>query len=165
MNIKDQIIQNFVSELKSKATIPELLFKDRLDSFGIRYSFQHPILYKNTFIICDFCISSIKLIIEIDGGYHLKLEQREKDRDRDLFLSEKGYTVFRILNKDVEKYDIHNITNRFKRVIPKKKKIKVLPNKNELEIKAKRKELIKSKRKAIILREKILRLQYPYLFI
>jgi very-short-patch-repair endonuclease len=38
----------------------------RLDIKGIRFKRQHPILY----FIADFYCHKLKLVIEIDGGYH-----------------------------------------------------------------------------------------------
>lgn len=41
----------------------------------------------------------MKIIIEVDGGYHKLLEQQEKDEFRDKAFSSIGYTTIRITNE------------------------------------------------------------------
>lgn len=49
--------------------------------------------------IVDFYVSEANLIIELDGSQHF--EDKEKDRQRDLFLQSLGFTVLRIPNNEV----------------------------------------------------------------
>ena len=51
--------------------------------------------------IVDFCISSAKLVIELDGSQHYDPDSKEYDKQRDEFLQSQGYTVLRFLNRDV----------------------------------------------------------------
>ncbi|MBO5316745.1 MAG: endonuclease domain-containing protein [Clostridia bacterium] len=51
--------------------------------------------------IVDFCISSAKLVIELDGSQHYDPDSKEYDKQRDDFLRSQGYTVLRFLNRDV----------------------------------------------------------------
>lgn len=51
--------------------------------------------------IVDFCISSAKLVIELDGSQHYEPDSKEYDKQRDDFLRSQGYTVLRFLNRDV----------------------------------------------------------------
>ena len=51
--------------------------------------------------IVDFCISSAKLIIELDGSQHYEPDSKEYDKQRDDFLRSQGYTVLRFLNRDI----------------------------------------------------------------
>lgn len=57
----------------------------------LKYKFrrQHPI---NTFI-ADFYSHQLKLVIEIDGGYHLRKEQKEYDAFRDEDMHALGISV------------------------------------------------------------------------
>ena len=64
---------------------------------GFRFRFQHPIGN----YIADFYCHEKKLIIEIDGGYHFKKEQKELDEMRTEWLNEKGMKVIRFKNEDV----------------------------------------------------------------
>lgn len=49
--------------------------------------------------IVDFCASSQKLVIELDGSQHL--EQQEYDKERTAYLNSKGYRVLRFWNNEV----------------------------------------------------------------
>ena len=162
MKSKNEIIKVYVSKLIEQATDSELLFKSILARNKIRYKFQHSILYGDTFIICDFYIHTIKMIIEIDGGYHSTKAQKVKDSERDNFLKQNGYNVERIRNEDVINYDIRNITRHFSNFKIIKHKKQPLLYKFDCEI---IKEETKKRQKNLLSkREKLLRLQYPYLF-
>lgn len=64
---------------------------------GAHFRRQHPVFG----YIPDFICLRERLIIEIDGGYHLEGEQPEKDDERTKLLKEQGYTVVRFMNEDV----------------------------------------------------------------
>ncbi|MDO5523647.1 MAG: leucine--tRNA ligase [Bacteroidia bacterium] len=64
---------------------------------GYRFRRQHPV---ETFIP-DFVCLQKRLIVEVDGGYHLSKEQREADEYRDSILEKIGYTILRIKNEEV----------------------------------------------------------------
>ena len=51
--------------------------------------------------IVDFYCHEKKLVIEIDGSQHYETEGITADRTRDAYLSEKGLTVLRYSNADV----------------------------------------------------------------
>lgn len=51
--------------------------------------------------IVDFYCASEKLVIELDGAYHMNPAQEEKDEIRTIFLESKGLTVIRFENKMV----------------------------------------------------------------
>ena len=51
--------------------------------------------------IVDFCVHSAHLIIELDGSQHYEKAGHQKDLERDRFLKEKGYTVLRYANNEV----------------------------------------------------------------
>ena len=64
---------------------------------GEHFRRQHPVLG----YIPDFVCINKKLIIEVDGGYHLESEQQEEDEERTRYLNEIGYTVLRFTNEEV----------------------------------------------------------------
>ena len=50
----------------------------------------------------DFCCVALKLIVEVDGEHHQTDEGRERDKRRDRYLAEQGYTL-----------QLHNIRQRY----------------------------------------------------
>lgn len=64
---------------------------------GVHFRQQHPIHG----YIPDFVCLKQKLIIELDGGYHLVGEQPQMDKERTEWLSKEGYRVIRFTNEDV----------------------------------------------------------------
>ncbi len=76
---------------------------------GLRFRRQHPI----GDYIADFVCLPVKLVIEVDGGYHENPEQQQEDQARTLFIESKGYTVIRFNNEEVDS-DINNVISRIK---------------------------------------------------
>lgn len=51
--------------------------------------------------IADFYCPLAKLVIEIDGGYHTRPEQQERDAERTAYFRALGFKVVRYRNEDV----------------------------------------------------------------
>jgi len=66
--------------------------------------------------ILDFYAPSIRLAIEIDGGQHYEDRAIAYDRERTEFLTERGITVLRFTNTDIDK-DLFGVTEEIKREI------------------------------------------------
>ena len=64
---------------------------------GVKFRRQHPI----DFFIPDFVSLSKKLIVEIDGDYHLTDEQIQLDNERTHILEQSGYKIIRFNNDKV----------------------------------------------------------------
>jgi very-short-patch-repair endonuclease len=64
--------------------------------------------------IVDFCDRSLKLIIEIDGDVHVGKEF--KDRRRQAYLEEKGFSVIRFTNDQVIN-DLNQVAEEIRRFI------------------------------------------------
>ena len=67
-----------------------------------------PVQFHRQFIIesfvVDFCCPSKKIVIELDGFHHYAFKSLEdKDKLRDLKLTELGYTVLRYTNHEINK--------------------------------------------------------------
>jgi len=76
----------------------EILWQQlRAKTLGFKFRRQHII---DEFIV-DFVCLQKRLIIEIDGGYHNKPEQKEADEMRTQILNELGYKVIRFNNEEV----------------------------------------------------------------
>lgn len=67
---------------------------------GIKFRRQQPI---GKYIV-DFVSFERRVVIELDGGHHKK--NKEKDLERDQYLTENGFAVLRFWNNDVfENFD------------------------------------------------------------
>lgn len=91
-------LQETAQELRKKQTRAEKhVWYDLFKNFPYKVYRQRPI---GTCIV-DFYIPRGKLVIGIDGEYHVSKEQREKDRLRDQALESLGYVVIRFSNGEV----------------------------------------------------------------
>ncbi|WP_325310596.1 endonuclease domain-containing protein [Longimicrobium sp.] len=91
-------IEERAKELRANMTIPErvlwsALRKERQN--GLHFRRQHPV---ERFIV-DFCCTSKKLCIEVDGPIHD--EQQERDSARTEYLEALGFRVLRFTNDEV----------------------------------------------------------------
>ena len=64
---------------------------------GFKFRRQHPI---GPYIV-DFCCFEKRLVVEIDGGIHQ--QQNGYDAARTLDLNDRGYTVIRFTNEEVDR--------------------------------------------------------------
>ena len=69
----------------------------RANNLGEKFRRQHII----NDIIVDFVCLSKKLVVEVDGGYHIKPEVQELDNLKMSILNELGYKVVRFTNDEV----------------------------------------------------------------
>lgn len=103
---------HFSADLESRATSPENKIRWRLDESRIKYRFQYPFQHSSGFYILDFYLPSLKVCIEVDGGYHLSPDQIEKDRIRDEFLLFSGIGVARFTNEEAVSLSKRNFLKR-----------------------------------------------------
>lgn len=94
---------NRQEQTEAEAMLWELLRNRNFEN--IKFRRQHPI---KDYIV-DFFSYELKLVIELDGGYHHNPEQKEKDELRDLHLAALGYKVLRYNNEIVETGDEQHI--------------------------------------------------------
>ena len=90
--------RRFGKTMRQNMTEAELALWRRLRKPGIagmRFRRQAPI---GPYIVDFFCPQR-RLIIEVDGGHHGSSE--DTDRERDTWLTERGYRVVRFWNNDV----------------------------------------------------------------
>ena len=79
---------------------------------GVRFIRQRPILN----YIVDFMCKELRLIIEVDGGYHDIPEVAEYDAIRQKALEEAGFTVLRFRNEEVYN-DLEGVRTRLEQWI------------------------------------------------
>jgi very-short-patch-repair endonuclease len=64
---------------------------------GYKFRRQHPL----SIYIADFYCHALKLVIEIDGGYHLTEEQQLLDKKRTSDIEFQGVKVIRFTNEEI----------------------------------------------------------------
>jgi very-short-patch-repair endonuclease len=87
------------SKLRKNTTEAEIKLWEYLKTkpLGLKFRRQHPIAG----FVLDFYCHKLKLSIEVDGGYHLKKEQKEKDIERTAYLNSVGIIEYRFTNQEI----------------------------------------------------------------
>ena len=116
-NYIKEIALDFRNNLVANATSAEITFQQIAYNKGLHLEFQYIIYIKRKknivkFYIADFCDIANKIIFEIDGGYHTISTQFELDQKRTAQLQTKGYTIYRITNKEVYKGETEKLLNK-----------------------------------------------------
>ena len=96
----DGKLKQAAHRLRNKMTHSEQLLWARLRGRqiqGIQFYRQKPI----EVYIVDFYAPKAKLVVEVDGRQHLKLDHRENDARRDTYLAGAGLRVLRFSNAQV----------------------------------------------------------------
>jgi len=109
-----ELLKAFAHENRQNATLAEQVLWEhiRKKQLGVQFTRQHII----GDYIADFMAPDIRLIVEVDGGYHAEREQAEDDVIRTLNLNAMGFNVIRFTNEDVM-YDIENVVEVLKKYI------------------------------------------------
>ena len=95
-------LRELAREARKNQTVGEMAFwnltsSDELKPFKFRR--QHII----DIFIADFISFSHKLIVEIDGGYHQRVDMQLSDAERSALINQNGFTVIRFTNEEVLK--------------------------------------------------------------
>jgi very-short-patch-repair endonuclease len=87
------------AKLRASMTETEIIIWDYLKTkpMGFKFRRQHPI----SGYVLDFYCHKLILSIEIDGGYHLQKEQKEKDLERTNYLKRLEISEMRFTNDQV----------------------------------------------------------------
>jgi very-short-patch-repair endonuclease len=80
---------------------------------GFKFRRQHPI----SLYIADFYCHKLKLIVEIDGGYHYEKEQIPKDEERTKILEFNDVKVIRFSNEEILS-DIKKVLEKLETYLP-----------------------------------------------
>ena len=99
-----QLLLEKAKEMRNNPTEAEKVLWQFLvgGQMGEHFRRQHPIAG----YIPDFVCLKKRLIIEIDGGYHLEGEQPEKDEERTALLESEGFEVIRFTNEDIVRHPL-----------------------------------------------------------
>jgi len=90
-----------------------------LEKLSFEFIFQEAFFDEWYFIIADFYLPGIKLIIEVDGDSHLGKSQKMKEAKRKRWLAKKGIKVLRIKNKATINMKPNHLHERILRCISK----------------------------------------------
>ena len=96
----DRWIRQRRAELLSKSSDAEKAAFKNLVRLGFKPIRQYPVWTKRRIYFADLYIASLKLIVEIDGGYHYTARQKRLDGNRSSGLWRLGYHVVRLSNRD-----------------------------------------------------------------
>ena len=105
----------FARQLRISMTPQELklwnvLKRSQLEGFKFRN--QHPFGR----FIADFYCHKVKLVIEIDGGYHTQKMQKEYDAWRNEVMNDYGIQILRFTNEEIDT-DFENVVETIKKVL------------------------------------------------
>ena len=94
-----QLLLEKAQKMRKNPTEAESLLWQYLRGNGLKEHFrqQHPICG----YIPDFVCLRLRLIIEINGGYHSEGEQQEQDKIRQDYLEKEGFSFLRFTNEEV----------------------------------------------------------------
>ena len=86
---------------KTSETVIELIVKNQLDKYGIRYFYQKSI-NKGHFII-DFYLPEYQLVVECNGDYwHSKPERKKRDRELEEYVLSKGKDILWLWEHEIK---------------------------------------------------------------
>lgn len=93
------ILFDYAKQLRKTMTAAEMLLWGHLKKGieGYKFRRQHPLAS----YIADLYCHKLRLIIEVDGNIHDKLEVREYDLLREQELKQLGYSIIRFTNEEV----------------------------------------------------------------
>ena len=80
---------------------------------GYKFRRQHPIGR----YIADFYCAELQLVIEVDGGIHMKKDQKLYDDNRQEDLESRGYKVVRLKTSDVRRNPAKVLMRLFSRPV------------------------------------------------
>lgn len=89
----------------ARSTSAEQSAYDIITGMGLRVIRQHPINTGRHVYFADLYVPSLRLVVEIDGGYHMSELQRRLDRNRSANIRRLGFHVCRLSNRDARNRD------------------------------------------------------------
>ncbi len=110
------LLINKAKEMRHEPTLAEKELWDRLRNRKTGYKIRRQHIIRG-FIADFFCVEK-NAVIEVDGGIHLTLEQKERDRFRTEVLNNHGYIVLKYSNEEVLN-DPFKVVNKIKSQLDK----------------------------------------------
>lgn len=105
---------DLAGELRAKMTTAELILWNiiKVNEWHLKFRRQHPI----SNYIADFYCHQIKLVIELDGGYHENKEVKIYDAARENEIKKLGINIIRFKNDEVLNH-LENVLNKLNSVV------------------------------------------------
>jgi isoleucyl-tRNA synthetase len=103
------LLKDLANKQKNNSTLAEEILWEQLKGKsldGFKFRRQHII---DEFIVDFVCLEKM-LVVEVDGGYHLKDDVKKADQLRTNILNEFGYTVIRFSNDEITN-NVDNVLN------------------------------------------------------
>lgn len=110
---------NYRRELLAATTRAESAVGTILRRLGLKYIAQYPIVTPKKTYYADIYVPSLRLVIEVDGGYHGTKEQKQLDDNRSANIRKLNIHLCRIRNSDA--YSPEKVKAKIKRFAPKKR--------------------------------------------
>lgn len=106
---KQRTLERRKTKLRLKATEHEVFFLYHLKRLKIKHQFQKGVIDKDHFMIPDFFIPSLNMVVELDGGYHYSSKQQYRDYYKDKHYEERGFRILRMKNEDIYTFDFDEL--------------------------------------------------------
>ena len=94
------LINRLRQDLMSKTSEAEKAAIRNCELLGYKVVRQQPIATGRKLYFADIYLPELKVIMEIDGGYHYTGKQKRKDSNRSAGIWRMGYHVVRLSNHD-----------------------------------------------------------------
>lgn len=94
------LINRMRQDLMSKTSNAEKAAIRNCELLGYKVVRQQPITTGRKLYFADIYLPELKVIVEIDGGYHYTKSQKRKDGNRSAGIWRMGYHVVRLSNHD-----------------------------------------------------------------
>ena len=109
-----ELLKQFAKENRQNMTVAERYLWDHLLDYQHTYHFRRQHIIGD--YIVDFVSLDIKLVIEVDGGYHAERQQMEDDARRTEDLNHMGFDVVRFTNEEVL-FDTGKTLERLRKIL------------------------------------------------
>lgn len=101
------LINRMRKDLMSKTSDAEKAAIRNCELLGYKVVRQQPIMTGRKLYFADIYLPELKIIVEVDGGYHFTSSQKRKDNNRSSDIWRMGYHVVRLSNHDAR--DINKV--------------------------------------------------------
>jgi very-short-patch-repair endonuclease len=98
------IVKRFSKKLQKEPHVSDIWFKNKWAEVRMEHSDDEYNVALGLFV--PDCINRyFRYVIEVDGSYHLRADQRAKDARKDVYYGSLGYAVFRVISFNNRSFD------------------------------------------------------------